>query len=117
MKEVVSFEIAKFIYCAYQYKNDTAYMYDLSGKIHLSLEPEYTYLIPAPTIQEAVNFLWRMGIKIYYAPKKEKCIPLIMIEQDVTELRELCDTPEESYNLSLCYLAKLFKQWRKLKGL
>jgi len=115
--DIVSFEVAKFLYCTYRYKKDTVYMYDLFGRLHLSLEPEQAYLIPAPTVQEAVDFLWKVDIKIYYAPKKGKCLSLVMIGEDVSELRDLCNTPSESYTNSLQYLAKLHMLWKELKDI
>lgn len=117
MEDIVSFEVAKFLYSTYQYKNDTVYLYDLFGRLHISLEPKQTFLISAPTLLDTINFLWNMGIKIYYAPKKGKCIPLVVIENDVTELRELCNTPSDSYRTALNYLARLYKEWENLKKL
>lgn len=117
MEDIVSFEVAKFLYTTYQYKNDTVYLYDLSGRLHISLEPKQTFLISAPTLLDTINFLWNMGIKIYYAPKKGKCIPLVVIGNDVTELRELCNTPSDSYRTALNYLARLYKEWENLKKL
>lgn len=100
----VSFRVAKFLKNKFGYKNSqTLYIYD-RGEKKFSLEPA-TNPIPAPTIIEAVEFLWKIGIKIYSLPEGKMSRGVIQVGNKRVKMKTLENSPSDSFLECLEFLS------------
>ncbi|MBP3732237.1 MAG: hypothetical protein J6I84_03240 [Bacilli bacterium] len=71
--KVVGYNVAKYL----KFPEQTPYLYweDDRTEVHLWCDPENIYHVtfPAPSAIEAVEYLWKRGIRISYEPVSEGC--------------------------------------------
>lgn len=103
--EEVSLKVARYLKEKFGYNYSSLYIYDNDGRKKFWIE-KIENPTPAPTIIEAVEFLWRNGLKIYNIPEGEMSRGIIQIGKQKIILRKLGRSPSESYNICLEYLSK-----------
>lgn len=102
---IVSYRVAKFLKDRLGYNNSfTLYVYDRRGEMKFSMEPVLNP-VPAPTILEAIEFLWKVGIKIYNIPEGKKSRGIIQVKDKQIKMIQLDNSPSESYTECLEYLS------------
>ena len=104
----VSLSIAKFLKYYLGYNKETLYVYS-NGIKRFSLEPDLFDPIPAPEINDAIEFLWINEIKIYYLPEEGKCRGVINLLNDSYKLKDLYNTPMDTYSHCLDFISSFFK--------
>ena len=102
---IVSPRVGKFLKEKFGYNAPSLYVYD-NGEKKFSLEPSLVNPIPAPSIIEAVEFLWGTGLKIYNVPEGKKSRGIIQVGDKRVEMDKLGDTPSESFNTCLEFLSE-----------
>lgn len=100
----VSLRVASFLKKQFKYDLPSLYVYD-GVEQKFSIE-SCKNPIPAPTIMEAVNFLWKVGIQIYYLPEGNGCRGVIKVGNRFIKLKRIKGTPQESYLECLEFLSK-----------
>ena len=101
--KIVSLSVAKLLKGRFGFDLPTLYVYD-HGEKKFSLE-RCNDPIPAPTIMEAVNYLWELGIKIYVIPEGELARGVVSVGERKVGMRCLTEVPIESYEKCLEFLS------------
>ena len=70
MSKIVSPQVGKFLKEKFGYNAPSLYVYDNGEKKFWAEKASNP--IPAPTVMEAVEFLWEAGLKIYNVPEGMK---------------------------------------------
>ncbi len=99
----VSPKVGKFLKEKFGYNAPSLYVYDNGEKKFWAEKVENP--IPAPTVIEAVEFLWEAGLKIYNVPEGMKSRGIIQAGNKRIEMDKLRDTPSESFNACLEFLS------------
>ena len=100
----VSPKVGKFLKERFGYNVPSLYVYDNGEKKFWAEKASNP--IPAPTVIEAVEFLWEAGLKIYNVPEGEKSRGIIQVGDKRVEMDNLSNTPSESFNTCLEFLSK-----------
>ena len=104
MSKIVSPRVGKFLKEKFGYSAPSLYVYDNGEKKFWAEKTSNP--IPAPTVIEAVEFLWEAGLKIYNVPEGTKSRGIIQVGDKRVEMDKLGDTPSESYAECLEFLSK-----------
>jgi hypothetical protein len=99
----VSPKVGKFLKEKFGYNAPSLYVYDNGEKKFWAEKTSNP--IPAPTVMEAVEFLWEAGLKIYHVPEGKKSRGIIQIGSNKVEMIKLGNTPSESFNECLEFLS------------
>ena len=100
----VSPRVGKFLKEKFGYNAPSLYVYDNGEKKFWAEKASNP--IPAPTIIEAVEFLWEAGLKIYNVPEGMKRRGIIQLGDRKVKMGKLGDTPSESFNTCLEFLSE-----------
>ena len=101
---IVSPRVGKFLKEKFGYNAPSLYVYD-NGEKKFWME-KANNPIPAPTVIEAVEFLWEAGLKIYNVPEGMKSRGIIQVGDRKVRMGKLGDTPSESFNTCLEFLSE-----------
>ena len=104
MSKIVSLRVGKFLKEKFGYSAPSLYVYDDGEKKFWAEKASNP--IPAPTVIEAVEFLWEAGIKIYNVPEGIQSRGIIQLGDQKFKMGKLGDTPSESFNTCLEFLLK-----------
>ena len=104
MSKIVSPRVGKFLKEKFGYSAPSLYVYDNGEKKFWAEKASNP--IPAPTVIEAVEFLWEAGLKIYSVPEGIKSRGIIQLGDQKFKMGKLGDTPSESFNTCLEFLLK-----------
>jgi hypothetical protein len=102
--KTVSPRVGKFLKERFGYNAPSLYVYD-NGEKKFWME-EVKNPIPAPSVIEAVEFLWGAGLKIYNVPEGMKSRGIIQLGDRKVRMVKLSDTPSESFNACLEFLSE-----------
>ena len=106
--EIVPLEVAVLLKNKLNYNKPSFWVYNNSSNdLRYSIEPGLFNSIWAPTINDAVNFLWGVGIKIFYFPKFNGCQGIIKIKDVDIKIPKISNTPKDVYRDCLIYLSSL----------
>ena len=104
MSKIVSPRVGKFLKEKFGYNAPSLYVYD-NGEKKFWME-NVKDPIPAPSVIEAVEFLWKVGLKIYNVPEGMKSRGIIQVGDKRVEMDKLGNTPSECFNECLEFLSK-----------
>ena len=100
---IVSPRVGKFLKEKFGYNAPSLYVYDNGEKKFWAERVENP--IPAPSVIEAVEFLWEAGLKIYNVPEGLKSRGIIQVGDKRVKMGKLGNTPSESFNACLEFLS------------
>ena len=109
-KNVVPLSVAKFLRKNFEFRENTLYVYNNSREdLRFSLDPSISNQISAPYVYDAIEFLWIMGLKIYYVPEPgtEYCKGVIEVGRKKQILPTCYESPQDALLGCLIYLSKL----------
>jgi hypothetical protein len=104
MSTEVSPRVGRFLKEKFGYNAPSLYVYD-NGEKKFWAE-RVVNPIPAPSVIEAVEFLWGMGLKIYNIPEGEMGRGIIQVGDHRVKMEKLGETPTECYNECLEFLSQ-----------
>jgi hypothetical protein len=104
VSKIVSPRVGKFLKEKFGYNAPSLYVYDNGEKKFWAEKASNP--IPAPTVIEAVEFLWEAGLKIYNVPEGMKSRGIIQLGDRKVKMCKLGDTTSESFNTCLEFLSE-----------
>ena len=103
MSTEVSPRVGKFLKERFGYNAPSLYVYDNGEKKFWAERTSNP--IPAPTVIEAVEFLWSAGLKIYNVPEGMKSRGIIQVGEKQVRMKKLSSSPSDSFNECLEFLS------------
>lgn len=100
----VSPRVGKFLKEKFGYSAPSFYVYDNEEKKFWAENVKNP--IPAPTVMEAVEFLWETGIQIYSVPEGKESRGIIKVGEKLEVMKGTERTPTESFNGCLEFLSE-----------